>query len=139
MAANNYNPAQAGMGIGQTGLGDPNVVIKRKNRWTFEVASLKGSDCEFSIPAHFCKIAARPNITIEDTQLDFLNDRTWIPGKATWETIQVTYIDVGGNLGSPSIDAVRGVYKWLGSVYDFTGKNGRRQSSKRAGYSGRAT
>lgn len=133
-----YNPASQGMGISNVGVGDPNVIFKRKNRWTFEVNSIQGSTCPFSIPPHFVKMANRPNITIEETQIDFLNDRTWIPGKATWEAITVTYLDVAGVGVQPS-EGVRGIHKWLAAVYDFTGKNGRKQSSKRSGYAGKAT
>lgn len=128
------------MGVTNIGVGDNNVIFKRKFRWTFEVESIGG--CEFRVPAHFCKLAARPNISIEETEINFLNDKTWIPGKAAWESITITYLDVGGvGLQDEGQLGVRGIYQWLAAVYDFTGQGQPRRgmSSKRAGYSGKGT
>jgi hypothetical protein len=89
-------------------LGNPNIVLKRKFRWAFTVENV----CGGSVPEHFVKIAARPNITIEETEINFMNAKTWIPGKAAWETISVTYYDVA------TADN-QNLWKWLASVYDF--------------------
>lgn len=97
------------MGIGR--LGERDIVFKRKFRWTFEVYDICGLGGD-SIPANFVKLASRPNITFEETELNFLNGKTWIPGKGTWETITVTYIDVATN-------DIRPLYRWLASVYEF--------------------
>jgi len=78
------------MGIGP--LGFRNLIFKRKFRFTFEVQGICG-DSSRSVPPHFVKVAARPNLSIEETEINFLNAKTWIPGKAAWETINVTYID----------------------------------------------
>ena len=92
------------MGIGQ--LGFENNKFKRKFRYTFE---LSGSHV---IPQHFVKICARPSISIESTEIHFLNAKTYLPGKATLEPMSVTYIDVAHNEMQP-------LYNWLASVYDF--------------------
>jgi hypothetical protein len=108
------------MGIGL--LGDKNIVFKRKFRWTFQVQDICGSS---SIPESFVKLAARPNLSIEETEINFLNAKTWIPGKGSWNTISVTYIDVA-NVQGTSLNASQGspdnLYKWLASVYDFRGQ-----------------
>lgn len=136
-----YNPLTQGMGITNIGVGDPNVIFKRKNRWTFEI---ENQTCGWKVPTLFVKVAARPNISIEEVEINFLNDKTWIPGKAAWESITITYMDVaGGNLNGEGNLGVLGLYSWLASVYEFTASNGgkvlRRQASKRADYSGTGT
>jgi len=113
-----FDPSVEGMGVGTVGVGDPNVVFKRKFRWTFEVQSVGG--CQFSIPPYFCKVSARPNISFEDTEINWLNDKTWIPGKASWESITVTYVDVAGTLQGDANGANTGLYDWLAAVFDFT-------------------
>jgi hypothetical protein len=111
----------ARMGIGV--LGDDNIVFKRKFRWTFTVEDICGSS---AIPESFVKLAARPNLSIEETEINFLNAKTWIPGKGSWNTITVTYLDVANVAGSTvkpeSPGSPDNIYKWLASVYDFRGK-----------------
>lgn len=94
------------MGIGR--LGDPKLVIKRKFRWTIEINTPIGL-----IPKHFAKVAARPQLDIDELEVNFLNATTWLPGKGKWQPLNVTYIDVA--------DAEMGpLYSWIASVYDFT-------------------
>lgn len=117
------------MGIGK--LGGNNVIHKRKFRWTFSV-DRKGLGF---VPASFVKMAARPNISIEETEINFLNAKTYIPGKGTWETITVTYYDVAtqGDRGNEEL------WDWLASVYDFTNNITLGQSSTRDCYGGTGT
>lgn len=96
------------MGMGQ--LGFRNLIFKRKFRWTFQVQDICGGQ---KVPEHYVKVAARPNLSIEETEINFLNGKKWIPGKGTWETITVTYYDVATNLNAP-------LFSWLASVYNFT-------------------
>lgn len=108
------------MGLGE--LGSQTVALKRKFRYTFEVNDI----CGGNIPASFVKLASRPNYTVEETQIDFLNGRTWIPGKISWETINVTYYDVATN-------ANVNLWKWLASVYDFNDAIQSNQATVRGG------
>lgn len=114
------------MGIGP--LGGENLIFKRKFRWTFKVNNICGST---EVPEHFVKVAARPNLTIEETEINFLNAKTWIPGKASWETITVTYYDVASRDNA-------GLWNWLASVYNFTKPKRLEQGANRAQYAGRA-
>ena len=114
------------MGIGN--LGFNNLVFKRKFRYTFELFDICGDD---EIPKHFVKIAARPSLSIEETEINFLNAKTWIPGKASWETITVTYIDVA------TIDAAP-LFRWLASVYNFTDPINLQQGAIRGDYAATA-
>lgn len=117
------------MGLGR--LGGDNVIHKRKFRWTFEV-NREGGD-GFRVPASFVKMAARPNLAIEETEINFLNAKTFIPGKGTWEQITITYYDVsiqGGGSGNEAL------WSWLASVYNFIDPLKLTQSSRRPCYGG---
>lgn len=124
-----------GIGMGIGALGSPNLVFKRKFRWTLAISGPAGD-----VPDSFVKVAARPNITIEETQIDFLNGRMWIPGKGSLETITITYLDVAGNStgGQGGSGALENLWGWLAAVYDFTGNfpDSLNQASTLAGYSG---
>ena len=111
------------MGLGR--IGQPDIVHKRKFRWTFEVTR-QGRG---SVPASFVKMAARPNLSIEETEINFLNGKTYIPGKGTWETITITYYDVTGNDNVP-------LWSWLADVYNYTDPVTLTQSSRRQCYTG---
>lgn len=114
------------MGIGN--LGAPGIIIKRKFRFTFEI----NTPCGY-IPRHYVKIAAKPSLEVDETEINFLNDTTWVPGKARWQPINITYIDVAND------PQVIGLYNWFNTIYDFT-VNPLTQSnqSEKAGWNGTA-
>ena len=125
------------MGIGL--LGDPALVIKRKFRWTFTVNNICGGQ---SIPESFVKSAARPNLDIDETELNFMNAKDWIPGKAAWQTIEVVYIDVA-NLnklasGTSSTANPINLYSWIASVYDITNPDTLYMGPMRSAYAAQA-
>jgi len=129
-----FNPS-AGTSIGNMGigvLGAADTLLKRKFRFLFGIQYCLGTaNNSKNVGASFVKSASRPDITIEDTELNFLNEVTWIPGKAKWETITVTYYDAAGA-------ANIGLFSWLASVYDFTNEC-RFMASKPQDYSGIAS
>ena len=94
------------MGIGQ--LGRPDLIYKRQFRWTFEVVNLCGN---LTIPENFVKSTARPNLDVEETSVDFLNVKMFLPGKAVWQTIDLTYYDVAVRDLDP-------LWAWVCSVYN---------------------
>jgi len=100
------------MGIGLVGAA--NITYNRKFRFLFGITYCNGDK---KVSPAFVKLAALPSITVEDTELNFLNSKTWIPGKAAWETITVTYLDVSGD---PTPQTNGSLYSWLATVYDFT-------------------
>ena len=111
-----------------------NLVFKRKYRWTFEVEWNSQK-----IGKNFVKLASRPNLTIEETEINYLHGKMWIPGKASWETITVTYYDVSKAQGN----GITGLYSWLASIYNFqdTGSLSMQQTTiqgtgKNAGWAG---
>lgn len=125
-----YNGGQMGLGA----LANANAVFKRKYRWTFSLQTPCGD-----VPETIVKLASRPNLSIEETEINFLHGKMWIPGKASWETITVTYYDVVAG----SADVVN-LYRWLSTVYQFNDSNKLNQSSKKGtgasgtGYAGKA-
>jgi hypothetical protein len=121
------------MGIGP--LGGSDIVHKRKFRWTFEVyqVNANGGKGSLYVPQHFVKVASRPNISIEETEINFLHGKSYLPGKGTWETITVTYYDVSRANGG---QANEGLWNWLASVYDYTNPATLYHSSTREGYGG---
>ena len=45
------------------------------------------------IPSYFIKTANRPNITFEEIELNHINVKRYLKGKATWETLEITLYD----------------------------------------------
>lgn len=108
--------------MGMGALASANAIFKRKYRWTFELETPCGT-----IPESIVKLASRPNINIEETEINFLHGKMWIPGKASWETITVTYYDVVADQNN----SITSLYNWLSTVYEFHKPETLRQSSKR--------
>jgi hypothetical protein len=81
------------------------------------------------VPAYFVKTASRPDLTIEETEINFLHQKTWIPGKASWETITVTYYDIASG------DNIQ-LWNWIASIYDFTNPTCLHMNAKRKDYAG---
>lgn len=97
----------AEMGIGE--LGQPNTIIKRKFRYSVQFTTPRGE-----IPRHFVKVSNRPQLELDELELQFLNASTWIPGKGRWQPLNITYIDTAHSSMKP-------LYDWVASVYDFQG------------------
>lgn len=114
--------AKQNMGIGE--LGFSNLIFKRKFRYTFQLQDICGG---LSVPEYYVKTAARPNLEVEETEINFLNAKTWIPGKASWQTMNVTYLDVATSDAAP-------LYSWLASIYNFTNPVTLEQGSMRKDY-----
>lgn len=94
------------MGIGM--VGSPKVILKRKFRYTVEWTPPSGS----AVEKQLVKVASRPQLDIDETEIHFLNGITWIPGKGRWQPLTVTYYDVAD-------DTLQPLYDWIASVYDF--------------------
>jgi hypothetical protein len=93
------------MGIGH--VGQPGTIIKRKFRYTIQFTGPWGQ-----VPEHYVKVAARPQLEIDELEVQFLNASTWIPGKGRWQPLNITYIDVAGS-------EMQGLYDWAATIYDF--------------------
>jgi hypothetical protein len=103
-------------------LAGQDVIFKRKFRWGLQVRP----NCSGTpIDEVFVKVASRPNISFEETEINMKNGKFWIPGKATWEAITVTFYDV---VGKSIADGIAGIYSWLASVYSFHHNNSLQES-----------
>ena len=66
------------MGIGA--LGFNNTVFKRKFRFSFGVTNICGNPNR-TVPAAFVKTAGRPELSIDETEVNFLHAKKFLPGK----------------------------------------------------------
>jgi hypothetical protein len=106
------------MGIGPLGT----AAFKRKYRWTFQVENVGGAG-GFNIGGQYVKSGNRPQIDIDETEINFLNGKTFIPGKATFNEISFTYYDV-----AVLEDAtVNSLLRWINRVYNFEQIGGTKQ------------
>lgn len=60
---------------------------KRGNRWVLEFPS----DLEFS--EWMVQTAARPSVSINSTEIPFMNTSTFVAGRSTWQPLSITFID----------------------------------------------
>lgn len=112
------------MGIGK--LGGANLILKKKYLWTFQVINLCNG---MKISESFVKSMSRPSWDTDETELNFLNAKTFIPGKTTLETLTVTYQDAATVDQQP-------LWSWLASVYNYNDPVRMYSASKRSDYSG---
>ena len=110
---------QMGMGV----IGRPDITLKRNFRWTFEVSGFCGSDAN-KISESFVKVAARPSLDVDEIEINHLNAKMFLPGKATWDTLSVTYYDA-------ATDEMRNLWNWLVTVHEFTDPVNLRQGTKK--------
>jgi len=74
---------------------------KRKNRWLIRFPASLG------IQEWWLSSAARPSITQNEVEMQFLNTSTWVIGRFTWESIDVVMRDPIG----PS--AAQAIMEWV--------------------------
>lgn len=116
--------ARSDMGIGL--LGSNTIIIKRPNRFTFRITPKCGAIDP--IPEHYVKEVKRPNINQSEIKLNFLNEQTYIPGRITYDTVDVSYIDVANDVSMTNL------YKWLAQNFRYN-DNTKKQGSSRNDYS----
>ena len=83
---------------------------KLKNRYLMQIDG---------IPAYLIKTANRPSITFEEVELNHLNVKRFVKGKATWEPIEITLYD-------PVVpSAAQAVMEWVRLSHEsVTGRDG---------------
>ena len=69
----------------------------RQNRWLLRFPA------DLGIQEWWCKTAKRPHIKQEGKAIQFLNTETYVVGRYTWESIQVTLRDPIGPSASQAI------------------------------------
>lgn len=92
----------------------------RKNRFLMRFPS------DLGIQEWWVNSTSRPTITMGSTEIPFLNTSTWVVGRYTWDTIQITLRDPIG----PS--ASQAVMEWVRLASEsVTGRQGYAVSYKR--------
>ena len=83
---------------------------KLKNRY---VMAIDG------IPAYLIKTANRPSISFEEVELNHMNVKRYVKGKATWESVEFTMYD-------PVVpSAAQSVMEWIRLAHEsVTGRDG---------------
>lgn len=69
----------------------------RKNRFLLRFPS------DLGVQEWWVESASRPNITMKETEIEFLNTSTWVVGRYTWETINITLRDPIGPSASQAV------------------------------------
>lgn len=67
---------------------------KRKYRWILQIEG---------IDAYLMKTAARPHWTFEKTTIDWINQKRWLAGKRTFDTISVSMYDAISPAGAQQV------------------------------------
>lgn len=70
---------------------------KRKNRFLFRFPS------DLGIQEWWLMSASRPSISQNEVEIPFLNTSTWVIGRFTWDTIEITFRDPIGPSAAQSI------------------------------------
>jgi hypothetical protein len=110
-----------GMGLTSSKAGsilDSGTYLKRKYRWTFAVSFLNNTCPNLSdygyIPECYVKSANRPKLEIEELELNYLNQKFWVPGKGSWQALEVTYYDIAvKDVGLTPL------WTWIDTIYQF--------------------
>lgn len=79
-------------------LGNQNVKFIRKFRWTLHITDEAG---KIVVPPEFVKVSARPSLSIEETEVNYLSSKSWISGKSNWNEMSVTYYETQFGANSP--------------------------------------
>jgi hypothetical protein len=110
------------MGIGPIGAED--IVFKRKFRWTMFLTNQEGNAVGSDDGRMwYVRIANRPTLTTEETEINHLHEKHWISGKPTWENITLTIYDVKKDDQTQPFDSASAsefaLHKWLNTVWRF--------------------
>lgn len=69
----------------------------RKNRWLFRFPA------DLGIQEWWLSSGSRPTINQNETEIPFLNTSTWVVGRYTWDTIDITLRDMIGPSTSQAV------------------------------------
>jgi hypothetical protein len=89
--------------------------LKRQNRFMLIFPSdVGGSALQASV-----KSSSRPKWDISDVQLDYMNTKWWLAGKASWSEWSCTFYDYIGTSTPPVVEnTLKELFKWYNKVYD---------------------
>jgi len=89
---------------------------RRKHRWRFTV--LEGGDPITAQNWIQLEKAARPSFTLEEPEVHHDQEKAYLAGKQSWETIDLTFYDAVGRNDQPggADDISHKVYQWVQTV-----------------------
>ena len=65
------------------------VEPKRSYRWIFTL----GQSSENTVESFFVRSVKKPSFTISEVEHQFVGHRFYFPGRVTWNTMDVTFVD----------------------------------------------
>jgi hypothetical protein len=68
---------------------DPKVEPKRSYRYVFTL----GKTIENTIESFFVRAVKKPSFTISEVEHQYVGNRFYFPGRVTWNTMDVTFVD----------------------------------------------
>lgn len=83
-----------------------------KNRWTVEWRVAK--TWQLIAPPAFVKIDNRPSPSLEVVEVDYLKSSYYVPGKASYQEMKITYPDIDAEDGSALF------FRWVSEQYKKT-------------------
>ena len=104
--------------------GDRQLIYKRKFRWIMQLSAAGNGSAGASGEMWYAKTSARPQLTVEETEVHHLHERWMISGKPTWESITITILDAKNADGNDSETAL---HAWLNTVFAFDNDSGASQ------------
>lgn len=63
---------------------------KRKNRFVLEFPT------ELGIESFLVQTSGKPKLSINEVEIEYMNSSNWVAGRAVWDAIDVSFIDVIG-------------------------------------------
>lgn len=103
------------------GIRNGTILINRKFRWLMEL----WQDDRRLTDAAFVKVSCRPQLPLEEEEINFLGNKTWIPGKMAWEEIGFNIYDSQDRIDFPAFNRVKlGMMDGCGNIlenWDLTG------------------
>jgi len=86
---------------------------KRKNRWVLQFSNIDILDNVGEKLAFAAYSGARPSISYEETEMHRLNERFYVAGKPSWETLSFEFYDY---IDSNSASKI--LWDWSNSIYN---------------------
>lgn len=84
-------------------------IYKKKFQWTAEWRDPR--TWQLIAPPAPVKVDARPTLTIEETEINYLNSKCYLPGRREWKESKITYDDFDKTDGGALL------FRWVSEQY----------------------
>jgi hypothetical protein len=89
------------------GLENPDLCVKQKHRWLFQIPDISASGIKSIPPSK----AARPGISFTEHTMPHLTENIIFPGRPEWKTINLVLYETKHGEKHP-------IFNWLKEIYD---------------------